>query len=106
MGRNNCSLTEGIEVTKETSVSFGISGAFDVSKAVDSGLDFGVGVSYSTTKSQSTGESFPVPRRPTISHASVDFNTRFTGKKLGARCMPARLVERNFRILSMSPRVF
>lgn len=54
-----CQRQEGNEVTKEISVSFGVGGSFDVGAAVETGLDFGVSVAYSTTKTEATVEPCP-----------------------------------------------
>ena len=51
-------------MTKEISVSFSVGGSFDVGEAVSSGLDFGVSVAYSTTKTEGTVEPSPVPDSP------------------------------------------
>ncbi|KAI4099056.1 MAG: hypothetical protein L6R37_006161 [Teloschistes peruensis] len=51
-----CNRQEGNEVTKEISVSFGVGGSFDLAEAVDAGLDFGVSVAYSTTKTEATSQ--------------------------------------------------
>ncbi|KAM0802296.1 hypothetical protein BDR22DRAFT_887539 [Usnea florida] len=54
-----CQRQEGNEVTKEVSISFGAGPSFDLGKAVSSGLDFGVSVAYSTTKTEATVEPCP-----------------------------------------------
>lgn len=54
-----CQSGEETSVTKEVSVDFAGNVAFDLAKAVEAGLDFGVSVAYSTTKTESTAEPCP-----------------------------------------------
>ena len=59
-----CSRSEGTAVTKSLSISFKIGGDVNIQKAGKTGLDFGVQVAWSTTKSEATVEQCPAAANP------------------------------------------
>lgn len=57
-----CQRLEGSEVTVEIGVSFGAGVEIPVHEALSNGLNFGVSVAWSTTKSRGTQESCPISK--------------------------------------------
>ena len=101
-----CQRLEGTEVTQEISVSFGLGAAFDMPKALSSGLDFGLSVAWSTTKSEGTQEPCPgsdeedIYKNPCVCGLQYKaYRQRATGTRTSTTAC-GKKVQENFNVTS------
>ncbi|KAL8794865.1 MAG: hypothetical protein Q9195_002577 [Heterodermia aff. obscurata] len=80
----SCQITQETSVTKEVSVDFGGSVAFDLAEAVEKGLEFGISVAYSTTKTSGKGLSCPGTDDPSGCTCGLQY-TEFKQEAWGTR---------------------